>query len=521
LLLACGGAVVAAVTALWVSMDSGIGPPTDSAHHLALAQAYARALHLGGLEALWQTMRTTYVGWPPGAYLLIYGPLGWVLSDESHFMRLYGLVLVPLLLWGTYRIGADLASRRVGALAALLTIFSFGISGQLRQVSIDLPATTAVLLTMVALVRSRRLGRKNSLLLLGGACGVCLFTRVQSLFFLAGPLLLTAAAALWTAPGRRERARLLAGLGLALGVALAVSSPWWLGRLGLLWRVLTAHLDPTRIAPRGDPGFAAGLQHYLGATGKLNGWPVALAALATLPWLLARCRRPGGRMTEHLALLALVLGGILGASAGVHREPRYMLPAVPHVALLGALGLDALGRRLGELLAAGVLSLTVLPTLVMAATPVSAHSPLVRRGILEWGYVRKPLQTSIRAEARALTRAARATSVLGPHGGDAYLLLVQDKQVNHLPRLSSFVLPRFPDLAFGATLAEVMANTPWQRRARRRRRMFVLSEIDRRLKLPLVWKHDLRPGPGKRQIRLYRVPPGHRLHGPLGPRTLR
>ena len=38
-------------------------------------------------------------------------------------------------------------------------------------------------------------------------------------------------------------------------------------------------------------------------------------------------------------LLPWILGGVLGCAAGVHREPRYLLPAMPALAVLAALGL--------------------------------------------------------------------------------------------------------------------------------------------------------------------------------------
>jgi len=514
--LAAGGLVLAVITILYVIMDIGICPPTDSEHHLHRAQYFARTFHLFGFAALWDLVRNSYVGWPPASYALLYGPLAWLLGEESQTVRLCGLALVPIFLWGTYRLGRELGDKRTGALAALLTIFSFGISGQLRQVSIDLPAAAAVLLAMVALMRARDFTRLRANLILGAAVGLCLLTRVQSALFIFGPLMIKALAALWRAPDHSARIRRIGAMGLALALAALVSSPWWFGRLDTIWQVLTSHLDPQKIHPRGDPRFYGGLVHFGAALGKLAGWPALFFALCTLPFLVGRRWRTHG-LLNILALWLLVLGGVAGLSAGVHREPRYLLPAVPALALLAAFGVRALRPRLGSVLGALLLFATVAPTLILAASPLAHSNILVRLGVMEWAYTRLPVHPGQESGARqAALLLARALDM--EHGGRGiYLLTVPDPRVSYLSHLGNHLLPMLPNLAVCSTANLRVANLGWHLRERGRRKIMVISEMNRTLKLPLVRTLPSQRLGNSAPIRLYEVPAGHPLHGIIRP----
>ena len=514
--LTVAGLALALVTLAWIQADTAIGPPTDSAHHLFNAIFYARTLDLGGPSLLWQTMRVSYVGWPPAAYVLLYAPLAWLLGDDSQQVRMYGLALVPLLLWGTFHLGSLVCrDRRWGVLAAVLMLFSFGVVGHLRQVSIDLPAAAAALLALVALAHTRGLSRPGRTLLFGAACGLCLFTRVQSVFFLAGPVVVVAGTSLWRCAGWIERGRRLGWLAGAGLIAVSLSSPWWYGRLGLLWHVSTSHLNPARITPRGDPSLAAGLWHYAGALGKLAGWPTLLAAVAGLVLVAAGCRRRRVWPTLPLALAACVAMGVLGCALGIHREPRYLLPAVPVLAVLACLGLRQL-PRVARNVTAGVVALAVvLPTLLTSVYPIAGNHWLARNGVVEWAYVRRALRVRSEVAAAAAALALQRVTKMDPRGGRSYLVFVQDARINFLPRLGSFLAPKLPELAFTSQMNPRIANLGWHLRQRKRRELFLMTEVETQLDLPQVWGARRLLYGNRSPIRLYRVPTWHKLRGAI------
>lgn len=521
--LFCGGTLLASITVLWVRGDNAIAPPTDSAHHLLNAIHYSRVLTEVGPRAYLETIRTTYVGWPPASYALLYGPLAALLGDSPPRLRSASVALIPLLLLLSYALGRRLLGPRHGTLAALLTLFSLGIAGQLRQVSVDLPAAVAVLFALWALDRGDAFAGPRRAALVGLALGLCLLTRVQAAFFVAGPTLFLAGWALVTARG--ERPRRLAWIALAAAVALFVSAPWWWGRLHTLLFISSSHLDPSRIKPRGDPRFLPGLLYYLRALGGLAGWPLLLLCVGGLVARLQpspsrrRPRRGGPRPISgrDLALLLLCVGGgVLGCTAGVHREPRYLLPAVPVVVLLAVEALRLLPRaRWRELVGVAALVLGVVPTLAVNLWPLQGRSPLVRAGLVEWAYVRG--QRQMPTEALAAAAAARLLRFNGGDrtGEDTYIILAQDSRYNLLPRVAAYLSAHFPRLVFCSTVNRIQANLPWHQRLRRRRRLFVLAGLPQRLSLPEVWSS----GPGKRPfhirvpLRLYRVPSPHPLRG--------
>ncbi len=521
--LAGAGLLLTLITGLWISLDNGIAPPTDSAHHLLTSLLFARGLEAGGLSGLWETMRHFYVGWPPASYLLLYGPLGWLIGDHSQLIRMFGVVLLPLLLWGTYRVSRQAgASRQLATLAAVLCIFSFGVSGQLRQVSIDLPATGATLLAMVLLGRPGPFASPGKAALVGAACGLCLFTRVQAVFFLVGPLMVHAALALIDASTWRRRGERALAVGLGAVAAMLASSPWWFGRLRGLWKISTAHLDPGRITPRGDPDFWSGLWYYLGALGKLCGWPLLAVALITTSLLLRKLGvgRELWRAPVVRLLLPWILGGILGCAAGVHREPRYLLPAVPAMAALAVLGLGALRPRARQLAGAALLLAVALPTLLVTAFPIRNGSPLVNHGLVEWAYTRETVNVAAEAAGARAAAAMQEASEGDLTGAGSYLLIQQHPTDQFMARMAVFTAPHMPRLLFSPLVNQQLINSPLHLRERKRRRVFVMAEGDFLLDLPFLWEIKKGASGNRAPVRLYLARPGHPLQGQIWTRSL-
>jgi len=507
-ILTGAGLITAALTAAWVVQDTGICPPTDSEHHLFNAILYARTMHLGGLPALWELLRSTYVGWPPASYLLLYGPLAWAISDNAHMVRIYGVMLIPIILWCTYTLGVKFGSRREGTLAALLTLVTFGISGQLRQVSIDLPATAAVLLVLVSMISTRHFQRTKATLLFGAAMGLCLFTRVQATFFLAGPVALWVVTALVRAGSLRSGLTVLVRLFLAMLVALAVSSPWWADHLTSLWHISTSHLDPTQVAARGNPSFWAGMGYYLLSLGRLCGWPLLAAGLALLQ-VMIRKPPPGA-----LLLAVWLIGGIIGCSMGVHREPRYLLPSVPAMALLVVLTLRQVEWRIYRLAGVLLLLLTAGPTLYFTAFGLPGRHALVSSGLVEWGYTRRAYDLKAKAATGTILEELRTAAMRDPTGRSIYLLFVQEKDVNYLPRLGSVMVTELPDMAYAYSFNINIVNNRWNVNQRKSRRAFMLTETRRVMdELELLWEVKAGAFGNPTPLRLYRVPLDHRWRG--------
>jgi hypothetical protein len=305
---------------------------------------------------------------------------------------------------------------------------------------------------------------------------------------------------------------------LAALLAVGLSSPWWAGKQDHLWHILTSHLDSSQVRPRGNPAFLAGLWFYSRAMGQIAGWPVLLAVLGLTPVLLLR-RVRGPRLLQRqlmvLCLMTSVLGGVVGLCVGVHRESRYLLPALPLMALLSVLGLMHLRRRPRELLGAALLATVVAPTLWLAANPLPVWHWAAQRGIVDWATVRVPHRQIKMDLADQLTDVLRSSTPRDRRGERIYLLLVNAADANYLPRLGSFMIPRFPELMFSFSNNLAFTNSRWHLLERHRRQMFLLTETTKTFNLPLLWSVQANWFNNPTPLRLYLVPAGHVLRGPI------
>ena len=513
-ILVVAGILCCGVTVYHVLNSSAFCPPSDSEHYVLIIQVFAHTLRAGGLPACWELIQTLNVGWPPLTFALVHGPLALTLGESAQQIRLNSLVVVPVLMLGTFHLGTLLVDRRVGALAAATTVLTLGITGGLRQVSLDVTGTAVATLAMVALVRAGDMTRPARVVWLGALCGVCLLTRVQSTMVLVGPVLVASALALWRAPSWRVRGRVGLLLLLAAAVAMAVCSPWWYGRLSWIFYFIGGHLDPEVIRPRGgQAGLINGLVFYLPALGRLAGWHLLAAALLTFP-LLVKHRSPRAWM-----LVLWIAGAVVGCSAGVHRESKYLLPAVPAVVLLAFIGLSHLGRlrsvarapwrRLSDCLPGAMLLLTVGPLLYVCAAPLGSSDPLVLGRWVDWPYVRAPVQDRALVPAKLAASKLRRLGNVSGRGRAAYLVVAEEARVNFVARVAALMVNDFPEMALSYNANMNFVNSPWNRAARTKRSVFILSENHRQLPFQHLWTLEAGFYSNPTPIRLYRVPHGH------------
>ena len=360
------GLMVAGVTAAWILVDDTLQSFHDAPHHHLLSLQVSRALRQDGLTGAWQVLQSGHVAWPPGLFAL-HGLGAYLVSEGFHAMRLANLLYLPLLMGAVHALGRRWGDPRTAALATVLTVSTVGVAFHLRHICIDNPATVLVTLSMLALTLVARVGRPWTWSLFGALCGLGLLFRVQVLFFLAAPAAALAAWHLWRAGSTRARLGLLGWMALGAAAALLISSPYWASRPRLFFAVALSHLGiylPVQglvheQGPGHQLGLGDGMVYYALAMGRLVGWPLVLVILGTLPRLLRR--RP-----QVVLLLLCVAGSFLAHAATISREPRYLLPTVPVLVLLAALGLEQLSRRARVILTVLVLLGTTGPMLFLA-----------------------------------------------------------------------------------------------------------------------------------------------------------
>jgi hypothetical protein len=251
-----------------------------------------------------------------------------------------GLVTISLV----YRLASTCSTRAGGLAAALFLAVSPFAVRDARYVKHDVPATLAVVLASLLLVRAFDRGpahpqRRRALVLAGLACGAAFSTHYYTVFLVL-PLLIVTLADI------RDWRRCVADLMVAGGAATAaffLLSPYLLPEL----RTALADMSANRAividrASEGGTGLLSGLRIYGGMLWHdAAGWPVVV--LAMLGVLLA-ARTSARRTTLLLSFPAAFLVFI----ANTVPASRYLNPVLPFVAVFAGVGVSALTGAAGQ-----------------------------------------------------------------------------------------------------------------------------------------------------------------------------
>ncbi|HTM27254.1 MAG TPA: glycosyltransferase family 39 protein [Vicinamibacterales bacterium] len=227
--------------------------------------------------------------------------------------------------WITYRLGTELASRRVALIAAAQMAVQPGHVRESHFILTDVPMTTLATLAVWLSVRAARVRTVRAYAWAGAACGLAAAAKYN------GGVVLSALAAAWllndrSSPDRAKKA--LAACGAAL-LAYSIGSPY-------TWLDMPAFLDGfaaqfTRLAgspPAGDPAGLLYVKH-LSQAGGVAWLPLAAAGMALLLW------RPGARVRWAPPIVFAVTYFYM-LSTHAHVFARYALPLIPMLSLFAA-----------------------------------------------------------------------------------------------------------------------------------------------------------------------------------------
>ena len=270
----------------------------------------------------------------------VYPPLGHALTGAVLRLDGYrvdaaigvvGLAFLAVMLFATYGIGRELHSARAGAIAAVLLGLYPATFIHARSAMLDLPTAAIATASVYALIRSCGLTERRWVVALGVLGGLGWLTKQSYPIAIAGPLLYVAL----TAP---RRARTYQHLALAIGIALLLSLPWYLPRVG--WFVGDyASAQSAYAGSRGDPETWSvfGLAYYFIGTWHQTSFVFAVVFAAALAPFALGARRG--------LLLSWWLGVVALTTLLDLKDSRFLLPALPAIALMTAIGLCELQRR--------------------------------------------------------------------------------------------------------------------------------------------------------------------------------
>lgn len=287
----------------------------------------------------------------------ILGPVFMLGADPLFTCRLFGVVLNLLCGWLVYLTTKQLGGGVRAGLLAVVVLGTFpGHFGWIRMDSHEAPLVVFTLLTLHTLMRPltwRWLG-----LCLGLLAGFGFIAKTSYPIFVLAPGLLWAAAHL-------RSPRMWRHLGVAMATVLLMLGPWLFNTLDKLAEYLQA---------------ASGSEEF----SILDKVEVYLTSMPGT-WLLLLCGTVGAVLAVRLRVAPLFKVGLLSAAvvSGMlllvlvfDLWSRYLVPAFPPLAILAALGLEGLTRRVqirwspraanvgAGVLAAGLLGLHVVLNLV-------------------------------------------------------------------------------------------------------------------------------------------------------------
>lgn len=319
---------------VWLWLDAS-SPSYDKAAHARFALQFLRLFEEPWRLSLTRLLEVTQY-WPPFFHVssvLVTLPFGFSVTGVAATNFLF----LPVAVASLFGLGRRLFDEWTGAGAVLLTLAYPIVYALARTVLVDFALMTMVLLTLWTILWSDGGLNPRRSWALGLAAGCAMLTKWTAVVFVAGPAVLW----LWRALRRDRPARrtVLVAVAAAALVFAAVTLPWYVHSFNAFLRRAGEAFgsDP---AQEGDPtGLLESIWWYWGATrAALLMWPLivptAAGVAAALVW---RRSRPALAFLAAWLVPAAVFFVLIP-----NKDARYVVPALPGVALLASAGLRAL-----------------------------------------------------------------------------------------------------------------------------------------------------------------------------------
>ena len=339
-----------AISAWWLAVDDRL-PNSDSGKHLFFAFSYSDMLQAHN----WLQPFLTWNQYPPGVHMVgaVSSWLFGISADRAVFAE--NLVFVPLLAIGCYGAASLASDRRAGVLAAVFAFATPMFISLMHSFLLDGAQACAVAISVWLLLLSDRFRRTGVTVAAGIAVGLGFYTKATFPIFIAGLL-----AVMLVRGGWRNWRNVL----LFVVIAFAIFDPWYANHYidlkGQTTSVTGASV-PTGSASRWTvDNFTAYTWRGLSVQFLLPLSLFFLAGLGAGIWTWVRDRSRSSLIPE---LVGGALVSYLGISYLALDDPRYTLPALVYVAVLGTWWIPRatpLVQRVATVALVGVLVLNTL-----------------------------------------------------------------------------------------------------------------------------------------------------------------
>ncbi len=328
LLLAGAVGTFVVITIWWLTQDDRV-QDWDSGLHTVDAFVIHDEIAAGHLTAPF----TEFNMYPPLGHLV--GALASFVGGMSPDTVIVAsnVVFVPLLAAGCFGVGRLVyGSSRAGLFAALFALGTPMIVSEFHEFLLDPQQTALVAVGLWAILASNRFERTWVSALAGALAGAAMLTKQTSFLFLLGPIIVVVLRGGW---------RNWKGW-LAFGAALAIiAGPWYVYHLHQLNELVAVH-DGS-----GSGASEAGGIYPPRLSKKSFGWyfwdtvniqvlvPLSMAALIGVCLAVRDCWRDRSAGNLKPEMLVGLFVSWLGVTLITHKDPRYSLPALVYLAVLG------------------------------------------------------------------------------------------------------------------------------------------------------------------------------------------
>jgi 4-amino-4-deoxy-L-arabinose transferase-like glycosyltransferase len=254
------------------------------------------------------------------------------------------LIFLGLLLWGVWGLGNQMAGRPAGIVAALLVLSAPGIRLGAAEYMLDLPLTCLVILAAWACLLTEGFTRRGRSVLFGILCGFGMLTKWSFFLFMIAPAMMVLLEGLRKARSEEgSRRDNLANFGWALLCAILVAAPYYAPILPILVKKTWVHAGGAADGFTSPFTLESALFHLRALPRKLLGWPLTLAVAGGV--LSATRIRGAARHSVQFLLIWAAFLYLIFTFAIVNKQSRYLLPWLPVLLLVTALGIVELLRR--------------------------------------------------------------------------------------------------------------------------------------------------------------------------------
>ena len=338
-----GAAVVVfiAVTIWWLTVDTRV-PDFDSGQHLIDIFTVRAEILSGNLTAPF----SDWNNYPPLGHIV--GAIGTLIGgfNPASVVMANNLFFLPLLAFGCYGAGTIAGGRRAGLLAALFALGTPIVVSEMREIYLDVGEAAMVAVSVWAILATRRFERIWVSALAGLVCSIGMLSKQTFAVFIVGLIAAVIVRGGWR-HWRGIAMFILGGAGLTL--------PWYVYHYTQL-RGLTSGATAG-----GNAGAGANVANGITPprwSQQNFGWyvwnmlnhqllvPLALflaVGVVLALWRFARHRDPDDVLPE------LIAGGFFGYLAMTYvtlKDPRYTIPALVYMAVLGTSWLPRASARL-------------------------------------------------------------------------------------------------------------------------------------------------------------------------------